>query len=161
MLVRVPLGWTTKNDMVAAVNPLERPLNKDHSVKQTVEFRCPDGSADLYLLLAGLVVAARHGFEMEGALKLAEKTYVDVNIHQEENKGKLKSLEQLPASCWESAEALAAHRAIFEKYGVFSPEMIDDIIKGLKSFNDKNIRKEIEKNPDKMLEIVNTFFHCG
>ncbi|MBQ7489230.1 MAG: glutamine synthetase [Bacteroidales bacterium] len=161
VLVRVPLGWTTKNDMVAAVNPLERPLNKDHSVKQTVEFRCPDGSADLYLLLAGLVVAARHGFEMEGALKLAEKTYVDVNIHQEENKGKLKSLEQLPASCWESAEALAAHRAIFEKYGVFSPEMIDDIIKGLKSFNDKNIRKEIEKNPDKMLEIVNTFFHCG
>ncbi|MCQ2286891.1 MAG: glutamine synthetase family protein [Bacteroidales bacterium] len=161
VLVRVPLGWTTKTDMVAAANPMEKAVNEDHSQKQTVEFRCPDGSADLHLLLAGLVVAARHGFEMEGALKLAEKTYVDVNIHKAENKDKLMKLAQLPASCSESADELSAHRDIFEKYGVFSAEMIDDIVKHLKSFDDKNIRKQIEKNPDKMLEIVDTFFHCG
>jgi glutamine synthetase len=29
---------------------------------QTVEMRSPDGSADLYQLLAGLAVACRHGF---------------------------------------------------------------------------------------------------
>lgn len=161
VLVRVPLGWTTTNDMVAMVNPLEKPVNERHSEKQTVEFRCPDGSADIYLLLAGLVVAARHGFETANALDLAAKTYVDVNIHKDENKAKLESLAQLPASCWESAEALNAHRDIFEKYDVFDPKMVDDIIEGLKSFNDKNIRKEIENNPDKMLEIVHTFFHCG
>lgn len=59
VLVRVPLGWTTgANEMVKDANPLEKVSHADHSVKQTVEFRCPDGSADIYLLLAGLAVAA-------------------------------------------------------------------------------------------------------
>lgn len=161
VLVRVPLGWTTENDMVAEANPLEKPTDEDHSQKQTVEFRCPDGSADIYLLLAGLVIAARHGFEMQGALDYASKTYVDVNIHKAENKEKLMSLNQLPGSCWESANELSAHRDIFEKHGVFNAEMIDDIIKYLKSFNDKTIREEMAKNPDKMMEMVNAYFHCG
>ena len=47
--------------------------------------RSPDGSADLYQLLAGLAVACRYGFEIPDALDIAEKTYVNVNIHQEEN----------------------------------------------------------------------------
>ncbi len=161
VLVRVPLGWTTENDMIVTANPLEKPTGEDHTQKQTVEFRCPDGSADVYLLLAGLVVAARYGFEMQGALDFAKKTYVDVNIHRPENREKLMSLAQLPASCWESANELSTHRDIYEKHGVFSAEMIDDIIKYLKSFNDQNIREEIEKNPEKMLEMVNEFFHCG
>lgn len=161
VLVRVPLGWTTKNDMVAAINPLEKPTTEDFSQKQTVEFRCPDGSADIYLLLAGLVIAARHGFEMQDALNFAKQTYVDVNIHKPEHKEKLASLAQLPASCWESANELSAHRDIFERHGVFNAEMIDDMIKQLKSFNDQNIRAEIEQNPDKMMEMVKTFFHCG
>lgn len=161
VLVRVPLGWTNKNDMIAEVNPLEKPKTEDFSQKQTVEFRCPDGSADIYLLLAGLTVAARHGFEMKDALPFAEKTYVNVNIHKAENKAKLESLEQLPASCWDSAEDLEKHRAIFENHGVFDKEMIDDIVKQLKSFNDKNIRQEIKEQPEKMMEMVNKYFHCG
>lgn len=161
VLVRVPLGWTNKNDMVADVNPLEKPKNEDLSQKQTVEFRCPDGSADIYLLLAGLAVAARHGFEMKDALAFAQKTYVDVNIHKAENKAKLESLEQLPDSCWNSAEALENHRDIFEKHGVFDKEMIDDIVRGLKAFNDKNIREEIKNHPEKMLEMVHQYFNCG
>ncbi|MCL2290461.1 MAG: glutamine synthetase family protein [Bacteroidetes bacterium] len=161
VLVRVPLGWMHKNDMIADINPLEKPHRENLTQKQTVEFRCPDGSADIYLLLAGLVVAARHGFEMENALKFAEKTYVNVNIHKPEEKERMKSLEQLPASCWDSADELSKHRAIYENHGVFPAEMIDDIIKQLKSFNDKNIRKEIEKDPKKMLELVHKYFHCG
>ncbi len=161
VLVRVPLGWTSSTDMVAMANPLEKESNEDFSQKQTVEFRCPDGSADIYLLMAGLVVAARHGFEMQGALDFAQKTYVDVNIHKSENKEKLMSLAQLPSSCAESAEQLSAHRCIFEKHGVFNSEMIDDIIKHLKSFNDADIRQEIAQNPDIMLDIVHKYFHCG
>lgn len=161
VLVRVPLGWTSATDMVAMTNPNEKPNNVDHSQKQTVEFRCPDGSADIYLLLAGLVVAARHGFEMEKPLELAKKTYVDVNIHKAENRAKLESLEQLPASCAESAEQLSAHRSIFEKHGVFNPDMIDDIVKQLKSFDDADIRQRIEKNPELMLETVHKYFYCG
>lgn len=161
VLVRVPLGWTHKNDMIADLNPLEKPIKQDLSQKQTVEFRCPDGSADIYLLIAGLVVAARHGFEMEGALNYAKKTYVDVNIHKAENKKLLDNLAQLPASCWESAEELGRHREIFESHGVFPAELIDDIIKNLRAFDDKNIREEIKNHPEKMLEMVHDYFHCG
>ncbi len=160
VLVRVPLGWTHKHDMLTMVNPLEKPNNTALSEKQTVEVRSPDGSADIYLLIAGIVVAARHGFEMEGAMKFAEATYVDVNIHRSENKAKLNSLQQLPASCWDSADELSKNRAIYENHGVFPAEMIDDFIKQLKSHNDQNIREEIQKNPEKMMELVEKFFHC-
>lgn len=161
VLVRVPLGWTHKNDIVAELNPLEKPVNKDRSQKQTVEFRCPDGSADIYLLLAGLTCAARHGFEMEGALDFAKKTYVDVNIHKTENKEMMEKLEQLPASCWESADELSRHRDIFESHGVFNAETIDDIIKQLKSFNDLHIREDIAKDPEIMSRMVREYFYCG
>ncbi len=52
------------------------PQNESHldtTQKQTVKMRSPDGSADLYQLIAGLAVACRHGFEMENALELAEE----------------------------------------------------------------------------------------
>ena len=68
--------------MCALANPLESDSNYDTTQKQTVEMRSPDGSADLYQLLAGLAVACRHGFEIENALAIAEQTYVNVNIHQ-------------------------------------------------------------------------------
>ena len=78
-----------------------------------------------------------------------------------ENKAKLESLAQLPASCSESADQLSAHRSIFEAHGVFNPDMIDDIVKHLKSFDDADIRKKIEKKPELMLQIVHEYFYCG
>ncbi|MDR0796596.1 MAG: glutamine synthetase family protein [Tannerella sp.] len=161
VLVRVPLGWTTNNDMVANENPLEPPIEMDRSQKQTIEFRCPDGSADIYLLLAGLTVAARYGFEMDDAMEVAQKTYVNVNIFHEEHKNKAASLNSLPVSCWESAGMLDRQRAIYERYGVFPAHIIDGIIKDLKKFDDKDIRMQLEKNPDQMMEIVRRFFYCG
>ena len=134
VLVRVPLGWAAKSDMCSIANPLEPESNYDTSQKQTVEMRSPDGSADLYQLLAGLAVAVRHGFEMENALEVAEKTYVDVNIHKAENADRLKNLAQLPVSCPTSADELQRQRGIYEQYGVFSPAMIDGVIAKLRSY---------------------------
>ena len=161
VLVRVPLGWCGKNDMISHANPKEEPSNKDFSDKQTVEFRCPDGSADIHLLLAGLCVAARHGFEMKNALEYAEKTYVDINIFEEKNKAKLEELSQLPSSCYESAECLEKQKDIYTKYDVFSEGMIDWIIEYLKKHNDKNIREEIGNDEEKIMELVKKYFHCG
>ena len=161
VLVRVPLGWTGNTDMVAKVNPNETYNPADHSDKQTVEFRCPDCSADIYLLMAGLCVAARYGLEQANSLDIAAKTYSDVNIHLEENRAKMESFDQLPTSCWESAEALEAHRDIFEQYGVFGTQIVNDVIRRLKKFNDQNIREEIAKDSNKMTELVETYFHCG
>ena len=130
-------------------------------MKQTVEMRSPDGSADLYQLIAGLAVACRHGFELENALDIAERTYVNVNIHQKENESKLAMLEQLPDSCAASADCLERQRAVFEQYNVFSPAMIDGIIKRLRSYDDRTLRADIGDNRDEMLKLVQRYFHCG
>lgn len=161
VLVRVPLGWAAKTDMCALANPLESASEYDTTQKQTVEMRSPDGSADLYQLLAGLAVACRHGFEMQNALEVADRTYVNVNIHNEENKSRLETLAQLPDSCVASAECLARDREVYEKYNVFSPAMIDGIIAQLKAYNDSTLRKDIIDKPDELRALVDRFFHCG
>ena len=161
VLVRVPLGWAAKSDMCRIANPLEEESRYDTSQKQTVEMRSPDGSADLYQLIAGLAVACRHGFELENALEIAEKTYVNVNIHQKENEDKLKNLAQLPDSCSASADCLEKQRAIFEKHNVFSPSMIDGIIRKLRSYDDKTLRQVIGEDQDQMIKLVYRYFHCG
>jgi glutamine synthetase len=161
VLVRVPLGWAAKSDMCRIANPLEADSNYDTTQKQTVEMRSPDGSADLYQLIAGLAVACRHGFELENALDIAEKTYVNVNIHQKENEDKLKDLAQLPDSCEASADCLEKQRAIFEKHNVFSPAMIDGIIRKLRSYKDKTLRQDIGDDQDQMIKLVYRYFHCG
>ncbi|WP_221656719.1 glutamine synthetase family protein [Bacteroides salyersiae] len=161
VLVRVPLGWSAKTDMCMLANPLESPANYDTTQKQTVEMRSPDGSADIYQLIAGLAVACRHGFEIQDALAIAEKTYVNVNIHKEENAGKLKTLAQLPDSCAASADCLEKQRSFFEEYNVFSPAMIDGIITKLRTYNDATLRSDIQDKPIEMMELVEEYFHCG
>ena len=161
VLVRVPLGWTAEGDMSALANPQQPPTHFDTSIKQTVEMRSPDGSADLYQLLAGLCVACRHGFEMDNALQLAEQTYVNVNIHDKENENRLSQLAQLPDSCVASADCLEAQRKVYEEHGVFSPAMIDGIISQLKAFQDKTLRADISDKPERIQQEVERYFHCG
>lgn len=161
VLVRVPLGWNMGHSMIHDANPNEPEEQIDFSQKQTVEFRCPDGSADIYLLLAGLTVAARYGLTMDNALSYAEKRYVDVNIFDKKHKEKCDELSQLPGSCFESAEYLQQQRHIYEDFGVFPPAMIDDIIRKLKSFNDKGLISRLDANKDEILKLVNQYFNCG
>ena len=161
VLVRVPLGWTSQKDLCSQANPGEPSSAYNTSQKQTVEMRSPDGSANVYLLLAGLAVACRCGFENPDALDVAAKTYVNVNIHKEENKGLLDSLSVLPDSCAASADCLEAQREIYEREGIFSPAMIDGIIAGLRSFNDRTLRQDIGSDQNKILALVEKYFHCG
>lgn len=159
VLVRVPLGWSGKVNMIKDANPLENNGLENFSNRQTVELRSPDGSADIYLLLAGLTIAALHGLEMENALEYAKKTYVDINVFKDDNK--TKQLDHLPASCWESAEFLEKHSEIYRKYDIFNQGTINGLIKYLKNFNDKNLREEIQDKPEEIIKLVHTFFHCG
>lgn len=161
VLVRVPLGWAAGVDMCRSANPLEPAARYDTSSKQTVEMRSPDGSADLYQLLAGLCVACRHGFEMADALEVAERTYVDVNIHAAENAGRLATLAQLPDSCAASADCLERQRKVFEEHGVFSPAMIDGIVAQLRAFGDVSLLKDVEGNAEETMKLVRQYFHCG
>ena len=161
VLVRVPLGWAAGVDMMHKANPQQPAETPDTSMKQTFEMRSPDGSADVYQLLAGLCVGCRYGFELPNALEIAEQTYVDVNIHDAANADKLNRLGQLPDSCVASADCLERQRKVYEAYGVFSTAMIDGIIKQLRDFKDSNLRKEVENRPEELKELVERYFHCG
>lgn len=161
VLVRVPLGWTGRHDMIMHANPKEETFDKQFFDRQTVELRSPDGSADIYTLMAGIAVAALHGLEMKNALAYAEKTYVDVNIFSETNKKKKQDLPHLPASCWESAQALEEHKNVYLKHQVFTEGTLNGIIRYLRSFNDQHLRDEIKDDTEKLLQLVSRYFHCG
>lgn len=161
VLVRVPLGWTTPTNMINNVNPQESGDLIDFSDKQTVELRSPDGSADIYLLLAGLTIAARTGFEMEKPLELAEKTYVDVNIFDDANKERLSQLKQLPTSCVESSKRLLEHKDIYCKDNVFPEGVIDLLVKQLAQHDDEGLILKIQDDEDKVMELVTKYYHCG
>jgi glutamine synthetase len=161
VLIRVPLGWTAGRDMSSQVNPLEKSVQTDTSSKQTVEIRSADGSADVYRLMAALAVAARHGFRMPDALKVAEDTYVDVNIHSEQHRSRTETLAQLPASCADSAVELARQRDVYQQDGIFEPRIIDSTIADLTAFADSDIRAQVKARPELMGELVDVYFHCG
>ena len=162
-LVRVPLGWSAGMDMCSQANPQEAPAEHDTTGKQTFEMRSPDCSADIYQLMAGLCVAARIGLEMpkEEALKLAAETYVDMDIHKEENAARLATLAQLPTCCTESADCLEQVREVYERADVFRPRMIDGILKALRSHNDANLHREARNDTKLMRRLVAQYFYCG
>jgi glutamine synthetase len=156
-LIRVPLGWLGVGDMVKDANPNEPEEALLASQKQTIEFRSPDGSANVYLLLAGLAVAARTGLEMENAIDYANSLYVDVNVF--EHKEVEEKLPQLPDSCWTSAKNLEEDRDIYEKDGVFSPALLDDVIGLLRSYEDKNLSERLYGKEDEIQNLGDEYLH--
>ncbi len=158
-LIRVPLGWRGGSHMTVDANPSETRVPEAGDSKQTVEFRAADGSADIYKLLAGLVVGAGHGIEMKNSLEIADKLYIDVNIFKEENKSKSKSLDRLPGSCWESAESLERLRAFFEKDNIFPRAVIDHTIEVLRSYDDKDLSERLYEKDDEIKSLVLKYIH--
>jgi glutamine synthetase len=85
--------------MITDVNPYEKSFSRGDS-KQTAEIRSGDGSADIYLYTAALIVAVQNGVALKDKAKqMADDLYVGVNIFKEENKAILDKLEKLPACC--------------------------------------------------------------
>ncbi len=160
VLVRVPLGWLKKTQMIKDANPQEKGEVPYIKGKQTAEFRVPDGSADLYHLLAGIIVAAKDGILSDKSLKKAEDLYVNVNIFHDEHKHILDRLVALPQSCFESADYLEKDRKFFEKDNVFPKGTIDMFIKKLKAYKDKNLSEELYGKNDKIKELVDKYLHC-
>lgn len=159
-LVRVPLGWSVDVDMAKIANPQETEDAPKGNIRQTVEFRVPDGSADVYLLMAGLLTASVHGLKMENALDFAEQTYAYTNIFSEEFKENLAKLEELPANCYESGEVLLQKREIFEKSGAFPANLLESTAKKLQAHNDKGLSAKLHGKPKEIKKVVDRFMHC-
>jgi len=161
VLVRVPLGWTSKISMINQINPSVPNSTKYTEGRQTVEIRSGDGSADLYLYMAGILVAATHGLTMKNGLELAKKLYVNVNIFKKENEKILKNLNALPASCDESADCLSNKRKAFEANDVFPTGLIDSTIQKLKQYSDKNLSEKLEGKHKEIHELVMKYIHIN
>ncbi len=142
-------------------NPQQDEKYESDAQSQTVEYRGGDGSADIYLLLAGLTVAARHGLTMEGSLELADSLFVDVNIFEARNACVQEKLPSLPRSCIESAECLERDRVIYEKDNVIPAPLIDDTAKRLKFFNDRGLSEELYGKEEEIRKLVDKFIHCS
>jgi len=158
-LIRVPLGWVGADDIINQVNPQEKNVVIGVNSKQTFELRSGDGSADVHVYLAGILMAALEGLKMDGALEKAADLYVDVNIFKEEHKHRLANLKPLPASCYESAVALQNKRSFFEKTGVFPTGLIDSTIKKLMSFDDKDLSERLFGKNEEIAKLVSKYLH--
>lgn len=161
VLVRVPLGWIAKTNMIKDANPQEYSDIPYIRGKQTAEFRVPDGSADLYHLMAGMILAAEEGLNSEKSLQMAEKLYVDVDIFAPENKALHDSLASLPDSCAKSAEYLERDRDFYQKSGIFPQGTIDNIIQKLLDYKDDHLRDQIEGDKDFIKKLVNKHIHSN
>jgi glutamine synthetase len=155
VLVRVPLGWRGVEDMIYDSNPKQERESIQRMSSQTVELRCPDGSANVHQLFAGLTVAVLSGLEKDDSLEIAEKLYVAQDACDSDY------VEQLPGSCWEAAEKLEQDRTLYQKDHVFPAYVIDKIIEDLKAFQDNKLSEKLIGNTDALNKIVRENLHCG
>ena len=98
---------------------------------------------------------------MKDSIQNAKDRYVSVNIFDDAHKATAERLSHLPASCAESAECLEEQRSIYEEHDVFSKNLLDGIIKKLKSFDDRTLRTDIGNDTMKITELVKTFINVG
>ena len=160
VLVRVPLGWIAKTNMIKDANPQERGDVPYIPGKQTVEFRVPDGSADIYHLMAGLIHASKEGLLSKDSLKRANDLYIGVNIFDAKNKAVLDQLEALPTSCYESAECLENDADFYQKGDVFPKGTIDSFVKKLKAYDDQDLSERLFNKTEEIKKLVDTYLHC-
>ncbi len=151
-MIRVPLGWSGINNLAGIINGNESNPFIEEEGRQTVELRSPDGSAIVYLLLAGLTLAAEWGLNSDESLNLCEKHYFRGNIFQ--NEKMLREITSLPASCVGSSKILIHSRELYEKENIFPPSIIDYTAKMLMGENDENMNEILVDLPadDRLLE---------
>ncbi|MCX7974535.1 MAG: glutamine synthetase family protein [Candidatus Aminicenantes bacterium] len=151
-LIRVPLGWRQVGKLAKVVNPQVQIPEKERVSRQTIELRIPDGSAHIYLLLAGITMAADWAFRKDESLfqqnwplELVAEYYVKGSIFDDPEL--LKKLPLLPTSCLESSRLLLAKRHLYERDGVFPSAIIDYMAKLLAAEDDEFMNEKLAKLP--------------
>ncbi len=144
-LIRVPLGWIKSRNLALKVNPSQKEPFDDRDARQTVEIRSPDGSARVYLFLAGLTMAATSGLTEPGMEELTDQYHQEGNIFHD--KEKFEHLAALPVSCVDCADLLERKRGLYEKDGIFPPAVIDYVIRQLRREKDRDLARHLSELP--------------
>jgi glutamine synthetase len=155
-LIRVPLAWTTAHNLADRINPRSTSQEPVPENRQTVEFRSPDGSALIHLLLAGITIAADWAFADDESLRLADKFYLKKEETNEE--GLLDSYPVLPSSCGESARILIENREFYEREGIFPSKVIDYIVTML---SEESVEVQSLSGSVDMRKLMHKYLHIG
>lgn len=151
-MIRVPLGWSSTENLAKKINPQQQSTYAASDGRQTVELRSPDGSAMIHLLLAGITMAAEWGIAHEESESMAEQYYVSGNIFHD--KELWNRLPALPKSCVESARILLEKQSLYERENIFPKSIIDYAAKMLNEENDEHMNKRLIDLPadDRLME---------
>lgn len=155
-LIRVPLAWAGAHNLASRINPTFPSQKEDPGNRQTVEFRSPDGSALVHLLLAGIIMAADWAFADDESLALADKFYLKESEKNE--KSSKEDYPVLPSSCGESGRILMSERKFYEREGIFPSSVIDHIVTML---HEENVEIHSLSGSVDMRKIMHKYLHVG
>lgn len=163
VMIRVPLGWSKFKTLVNVLDDQQEALPQQSENLQTVELRSPDGSALIYLLLAGITMAAWWGLDHEESLETAKGLYVTGNIFQ--NERLLTELSALPKSCVESSRVLLEKRKYYERENVFPASIIEYVARSLQAEKDEDLNQFLDSLPAdnrlrEMRKLMHKDLHC-
>lgn len=145
-MIRVPLGWSKVDNLASIVNPQQKgKLKNEQEKRQTIEFRPPDGTAFIHLLLAGITMAAQYGISKIKNFDHVEELHVKTNIFQDEKTR--KKLKSLPVCCAESSRVLSQKRHLYERENIFTDSIIDRVIKILQDEDDSDLQDKLNSIP--------------
>ena len=157
-MIRVPLGWSKTSNLASKLNGQEDSGLKEPVDRQTIEFRSPDGSAIIHLLMAGITLAAEWGLTHPESLKIARERYVSGNIFK--NDKLLQKLAALPGSCVESARILLEKRGLYERKHIFPKSIIEHVAESLRAENDEHMNEFLVDLPaDDRLQETRRIMH--
>jgi len=144
-LIRLPLWWDFK-----------RKTEESENCRRTFEYRSPDSSANIYLLLAGIALAAEYGLKNpKEVTRIAEELNIDENVDLN------KEYVSLPLSCVEAAHNLKRDRKHYEADRVFPRKVIDQTIGRLESFKDRKFRENLINNQKKIDSLTAKYLDYG
>ena len=159
-LIRIPLGWVAHTNMLKAANPQQKDEIPYVPGKQTVEYRASDGSADLYHLMAGIIVAGKLGLTSDNSLQLAEQFYI-ASDDKKDRSEEIDKFENLPGSCHETAFHLEKEREFYEQDNIFPPKTIDKFVKKLKNYEDEFMNEKLDDPQFNILALIDNFLHTN
>ncbi len=155
VLVRVPLSQHGVKILNKRLNPKEPTNNIEYTSNQTVELRSGDGSANVHYYLAGITLGVLAGLTDDDSLDVAKKLFASEDVSNN------ITFNQLPASCYESAQILKKNKNFFIKDNVFLEPHINQVIKTLEDYKDKDMSEKLAGNHEQLDAIVKKHIHCG
>jgi len=140
-LIRVPLSFSAPTRLDLIMNPGEKGKYPEDLARPTVEYRSPDGSAFIHLLLAAVTMCAEQGMMAPEAVHIARSLEVSPGRPAEPG-----TLEQLPDTAVAAAAALNEGRDFFEERGV-PGALIDIVIDKLMDESDTGLSEKLRALP--------------